>query len=242
VRSRTPADVDGSAVAESPGVDVLICDDHVLFAEALATLLAQRGHHVVGVCASPSVAVEVVGEVDVDLCIMDILFPDGSGIDGTRWVREASPATRVVVLTRAGEDGRAAAIEAGADAVIAKAGEVAVVLDAVDGAALRKLAPPADRVCARRPEPFRTRDPVAVQAAFLSPREHDVLELLVDGCDTRGVGKLLGIAHSTARTHIQNVLTKLGCHSRLEVAALAVEHGLTRRALPSLPGGARCAS
>ena len=223
-------------------MNVLICDDHALFAEALATLLTHRGHHIVAVCGSPSAAVEVVGEVDVDLCIMDLLFPDGSGIDGTRWVREVSPATRVVVLTGAADDARAAAVEAGAHAVVAKGGEVSVVLNAVDRAGPGEPAPPADAVGPRMTEPSRARDPVAVQASFLSPRERDVLELLVDGRDTHGVGKLLGIAHSTARTHIQNVLMKLGCHSRLEVAALAVEHGLTRPVSSPLPGHARRAS
>ncbi|MGH8984188.1 MAG: response regulator transcription factor [Acidimicrobiia bacterium] len=229
-------------VAGSRGVDVVICDDHGLFAEALATFLTHRGHHVVAVSANPSAAVEAVGQVGVDLCIMDLLFPDESGIDGTRRVREASPTTRVIVLTGAGDDARAAAVEAGADAVVAKESEVSVFLDAIDRAAHGKSVRPVNGVDPRVPEPSLARDPVAVQASFLSPRERDVLELLVDGCNTRGVGGRLGIAHSTARTHIQNVLMKLGCHSRLEVAALAVEHGLTRRASPAAAGHACSAS
>jgi len=222
-------------------VDVLICDGHELFAEALATLLTHHRYHVVGVSLRPSAAVEAAGRLDVDVCIMDLLFPDDSAIDGTRRLRESSPQTRVVGLTEADKDAGPTAIEAGADAVVAKESDVAVLLDAIDRAADRECERPVDVVTSRAPEPSGPRDPVAVQASFLSPREQDVLELLVDGCNTRGVGRRLGIAHSTARTHIQNVLTKLGCHSRLEVAALAVQHRLTQRASSS-SGHARRAS
>ncbi|MGH7540619.1 MAG: response regulator transcription factor, partial [Gemmatimonadota bacterium] len=180
--------------------------------------------------ADPSAAVEAVGQVAVDVCIIDLRSPDESGIAGTRRVREASPPTRVVVLTGRTAAARAAAVEAGAHAVLGKESEVSVFLDAVDRAGHDESKPPVNGSPSKVPEPSESRDHVAVQASFLSPRERDVLELLVDGRNTRGVGARLGIAHSTARTHIQNVLTKLGCHSRLEVAALAVEHGLTRRA------------
>lgn len=221
--------------------DILICDDHTLFAEALATLLTRRGHQVVAISASPPAAVNTVARVDIDVCVMDLLFPGDSGIDGTRRVREASPATRVIVLTGAGPEMHAAAADAGATAVVAKDSEVSVILDAIDRAVHDVRVRPARVSFREMIEPARAGDHVAVQASFLSPRERDVLELLVDGCDTRGVALRLGIAHSTARTHIQNVLTKLGCHSRLEVAALAVEHGLIRASVSS-PLQARCVS
>jgi two-component system, NarL family, nitrate/nitrite response regulator NarL len=206
-------------------VNVVICDDHELFAEALATLLGRRGHHVVATSPNPAAAVRSVGQVEVDLCIMDLLFPDGCGVDGTRRVRHASPATKVVVLTAAADDdARAAAVEAGACAVIAKSSEASVLLDAIDRAGHGEAVLPIDVLDRAMHDPAEVRDPVALQASFLSQREREVLDLLVDGFDTRCVARRLGITHSTARSHIQSVLTKLGCHSRLEAVALAVRH------------------
>jgi two-component system nitrate/nitrite response regulator NarL len=63
---------------------------------------------------------------------------------------------------------------------------------------------------------------------LLRPREREVLELLVDACDTHGVAGRMGVTNSTARTHIQNVLTKIGFHSKLELVALATKHVLAR--------------
>jgi two-component system, NarL family, nitrate/nitrite response regulator NarL len=206
-------------------MNMVICDDHQLFAEALATLLGRRGHHVVAMPPDPAAAVKSVGQGDVDLCVMDLVFPDACGVDGTRRVRNASPATKVVVLTGAADDDtRAAAVEAGACAVVAKNSEASVLLDAIDRAGRGEAVLPIDVLNRAMREPADFRDPVALQASFLSQREREVLDLLVDGLDTHCVARRLGITHSTARSHIQNVLTKLGCHSRLEAVALAVRH------------------
>lgn len=210
-------------------MNLVICDDHQLFAEALATLLGRRGHYVVATPPTPAAAVESVGKVNVDLCIMDLLFPDDSGVEGTRRVREASPPTKVVVLTGAeDDDAAAAAVEAGACAVVAKHTESSILMDAIDRAGRGEATLPVEILDRAVREPVAARDPVVLQASFLSAREREVLELLVEGCNTQGVASRLGVTSSTARTHVQNVLTKLGCHSRLEAVALAVGHGLAR--------------
>jgi two-component system, NarL family, nitrate/nitrite response regulator NarL len=208
-------------------VNVVICDDHELFAEALASLLGRRGHRVVAIPTNPTAAVKSVGQVDVDLCIMDLVFPDGCGIDGTRRVREASPPTKVLVLTGAGDDDAlASAVAAGACAVVAKDNDSTVLLDAIDRAGRGEAVLPVRVLDRAVHDPDEPRDPVDMQASFLSSREREVLQLLVDGCSTNGVASRLNITYSTARTHIQNVLTKLGCHSRIEAVALAVGHGV----------------
>jgi two-component system nitrate/nitrite response regulator NarL len=208
-------------------MNLMICDDHQLFSEALATVLGRRGHEVVGTPSNPAAAVESVSQVDVDLCIMDLVFPDDNGIDGTRRLREASPLTKVLVLTGAADDAIfATAVEAGACAVATKSSDFAVLLDTIERVGRGEAVLPAAVLDRAVHEPAEAHDPVAVQASFLSPREREVLELLVNGCDTRCVADSLGVTYSTARTHIQNVLTKLGCHSRLESVALAVKHGV----------------
>jgi two-component system nitrate/nitrite response regulator NarL len=112
--------------------------------------------------------------------------------------------------------------------VVAKESEVSVLLDAIDRAVRGEAVLPVDVLDRAVHEPTTACDPVAMQASFLSQREREVLGFLVDGSDTHSVARQLGITHSTARTHIQNVLTKLGCHSRLEAVALAVRHGFGR--------------
>ena len=82
---------------------LMICDDHQLFRETLASALGRRGHDVVATAPNPACAVESPSQVDVDLCIIVLQFPDASGVDGTRRVRKASRPTRVLVLTAAGE-------------------------------------------------------------------------------------------------------------------------------------------
>jgi DNA-binding CsgD family transcriptional regulator len=75
-------------------------------------------------------------------------------------------------------------------------------------------------------EPAEPRDPVDLQASFLSAREREVLQFLVEGGSTHNIARQLGVTHSTARTHTQNVLTKVGCHSRIEAVAFAAAHGV----------------
>jgi two-component system nitrate/nitrite response regulator NarL len=210
-------------------VNLVICDDHQLFAEALATLLGRRGHHVVATPPTPAAAVEYLGQVEVDICIMDLLFPEDCGVEGTRRVREASPLTKVVILTGADDDGAAAAaVEAGACAVVPKHSNCSLLLDAIERVGRGEAILPLNVLDRAVHEPPRAQDPVALQISFLSAREREVLELLVEGCNTQAVATRLGVTNSTARTHVQNVLTKLGCHSRLEVVALAVGHGFVR--------------
>ena len=75
------------------------------------------------------------------------------------------------------------------------------------------------------PRVARQRDALRL-AAYLTTREWQCLELLVDGQDTAGMVAVLGVSSATIRTHVQALLSKLGVHSRLEAAAFAVQHGL----------------
>jgi two-component system, NarL family, nitrate/nitrite response regulator NarL len=132
-----------------------------------------------------------------------------------------------VVLTGAGDgDALVSAVEAGARAVVAKNKDAEVLLDAIDRAARGEAVLPADVLDRVVHEPAEPRDPVDLQASFLSSLEREVLQLLVEGGSTYNIARQLVVTYSTARTHIQDVLTKLGCHSRIEAVALAVGHGV----------------
>lgn len=210
------------------GLRIAICDDHRLFVDALAMVLRGRGWEIM--CADqPCDVVSIVHETDVDVCLMDLHFPDGMlGLDGISQVRAASPRTQVVVLT-AMSDAKtlAKAVASGAAGIAFKDDDIDQIVEVVE------------RVCegeavSRRPTPrLSPRTDSRSKAAgglgyFLTPRECETLERLARGETGPQLAKNMAISSATARTHVQNVLTKLGVHSRLEAVAFAVTHHLVR--------------
>jgi DNA-binding NarL/FixJ family response regulator len=205
---------------------IVLCDDHRLFVEPVAAALARRGHEVV-VTHTPNRAVRAVVELAPALVIMDLTFPGADGTDAIRQLRERRPTCTVVVLSGT-VDARAvaAATAAGATAFLRKDQPIAVIFDALERiAAGRPVAP------TRLPRPRPPSDEygrVQRLVAELTDRERDVLRRLVEGEDTVRIARSMGVAASTARTHLQNVLLKLGVHSRLQAVALVVTTGLHR--------------
>jgi two-component system nitrate/nitrite response regulator NarL len=210
-------------------VHVIICDDHQLFGESLAVVLQERGYAVDAVTTSPDEALHVVREQTPELCIMDLNFPDPThdGVEAARRVKEESPDTAVVLLTASGDAAAfARAISAGVTGFARKDQDVEGVLDTIERVAEGQVV--IDPELLRAAVSVRKRTPSDAErlASFLTPRERQVLELLTLGYTTSRIAKETGVAHSTARTHIQNLLVKLGVHSRLEASAFAVANDL----------------
>jgi two-component system, NarL family, nitrate/nitrite response regulator NarL len=217
-------------------VKVLICDDHRLLAEALGTVLRSRGHDPVSLAADPDEAVARVRERDVDVCVMDLFFPRADGIAGISRVLEASPRTRVVVLTGSSDPNAVDdALAAGASSWVAKSEPTQRIVDAIEQA--RSM-----RVVQRKPASESrsgTRTPEEKLIRFLTSREREVLERLVAGQTTSVMAREMRVAYSTARTHIQNVLTKLGVHSKLAAVTMAARNGVTPPRRNGTTGGPR---
>ena len=216
---------------------VLLADSQPLFNEALEALFSRDDvHHVIGRCSSADDAFTHVSSLRPDLVLVDAaLGLEGSPNLVTRML-EACPETRVIVL---GDDHDAdlllAAIRAGAAGVVGKtygASTVLRVAGAVmegEGAVPRgMLLELARRMVARD----RTPDS---PLSRLSPRERQVLALLSKGWDNARIGRDLFISQHTVRTHIQNILEKLGMHSKLEAATFAMQRSME---LELTPGGA----
>jgi two-component system, NarL family, nitrate/nitrite response regulator NarL len=202
---------------------VLLCDDHRLLVETLASLLKASGHEIVACTLTPDEAVEVIGSQQVDVCVMDMSFGGDvdSGIDGIKRVLAASPGTKVAVLSASGEPELiAGALGAGAGAYLLKSEDVDRILSTI-GALGREQAEELPITAPRNHEPTQ-----AQQLRFMTPREREVLTRLVQGQSTVAIAREMGVAYSTARTHIQNVLTKLGVHSKLAAVTYAVRNGL----------------
>ncbi|SDC38328.1 two component transcriptional regulator, LuxR family [Geodermatophilus telluris] len=207
---------------------ILLCDDHRLFLETLAVTLQARGHEVV-LTTSPAEAVRRVETDDPalhvpDLYVTELRFPGGAGLVALEALRARHPTCRGVVLSGTiGPQDAEAAVAAGAVAVLCKDDPLDALLDAFDRiAAGVEPTPPVARPVSL---------PVAVHRrggqgrlhrllGDLTHRERQVLQCLIDAEDTVSIARSLGVAPSTARTHLQNVFLKLGVHNRLQAVAL----------------------
>ncbi|MGI5164824.1 response regulator [Spirillospora sp. CA-253888] len=203
---------------------VILCDDHAVFADSLSLVLTDAGHIVVGVAYSPEDAVPVLRGRPADVCLIDLHFPTGTALEWMPRLRAAAPSVAFVVLTGYLEQ---PVLEAGLAAGVRgfahkgqQAGDILAILRRVaDGEVVVDQA-------ARRPSGVRPRSQAQKVAQFLTPREREVLTRLARGESTQALAKAMGVTRSTARSHVQSVLSKLGVHSQREAVIEAARHGL----------------
>jgi DNA-binding NarL/FixJ family response regulator len=217
------------------GVRLVVVDDHRLLAEALAAALQLRGHRVLAVGTPVGTAADLVLSRRPEACLLGIAHPGRPGAcEVVRRIRQERTEVPVVVMGPVSDlRGVAAAFAAGAAGYVrsderievveralgrVRSGEAAVVPELLQ-AAFENLMRPA-------PEP----DDEAVRLLrLLTRREVQVLLRIAEGEDTRAIAAAMGIAPSTARTHVQRVLMKLGARTRLEATAVAARTGLLER-------------
>ncbi len=204
---------------------IVVCDDHLLLLEALGLALGARGHDVVALAGTPDEAIAAVAMHRPEVCLLDVNFPGGNSVAAIHQIREISPETKVVMLSAEADHavvGRA--IAEGASGYVGKEKPIVEIIEMLDRAVRGQLAvEPALLQRALRPQKT-TADPLwALQ--FLTDREWQVMRCIMEGQTTEEMAEALGVRRSTARTHVQNLLTKLGVHSRLQAAALMSTHG-----------------
>jgi len=205
---------------------ILICDYHVLFAESLAHLLTARGIEVVAIAHHPDRALAVLRYERVDVCLLDVHFGPENAVDRLGELRAAAPGTRILLLTGLVDSNLlAAASLVGVHGVADKRQPVAEIIELLDRVYAGESVPARDRAHVVIPRQRPANDAQRL-AAYLTPRERQVVSALVCGTDTARLARSMGIAATTARCHIQSVLTKMGAHSRLEVATTAVRSGM----------------
>ncbi len=205
---------------------LVICDDHRLLLDTLGAALAGRGYTVAALVTTAADAVAAVRDNDPDIAIVDVHLAAGSGLAAAAEIVRAHPRTKVLMLS-ASPDAELvrAALEIGAAGFVRKDQSVDGIVRRLEQVADGEAA--FDLVVLRRAVSAPTASGAAQQLARqLSKREREVLALLVEGRATSEMASELHIADSTARTHVQNVLVKLGAHSRLQAAAIAAQTGL----------------
>lgn len=217
------------ARAGDDGTTVLIVDDHVSFAEALGTAIdLQDDLRCVGFAPNLGRALQLAAAQSPDVVLMDVRLPDGDGIDGTQRLKEKSPSSRVVVLTAHTDlELMARAAARGAAGFLPKESPVAEILRAIRTAGEGGMMIEHSTLSAvlERLEADHG-SATAKTAPSLTTREAEVLALMGEGMDPRAISRQLGVSLHTARTHVKNVMSKLGVHSQLEAVVSAVRQGL----------------
>jgi two-component system nitrate/nitrite response regulator NarL len=205
---------------------VVLADDHVVFLDALTAVLSKLGHRIEGAATTRAALVERVRSLRPDICLIDTNFSDGGAIDVLEQLEADSPDTKIMMLTADGNpDTLRRALNAGAVAYVHKTRGVSVLVEALRRVAQGELVIEGSF---SGPRPASDDAPIELRrlVAYLTPRELECLALLTEGLDTTAMAGRLGVSPTTVRSHIQALLVKLGAHSRLEAAALAIRHGL----------------
>ena len=222
----------GSNGDQREGVRVVVADDHDLFRNGLRGLLEEQGVWVVGEPASGDEAVRVVGELALDVVVMDINMPVLDGVRATREIVATSPLTRVVVLTVSDEDADVTdAILAGACGYLLKDASIDELIAGIHAAAVGEslVSPHIDAKVLQQLRASRAgtdADAAETIRAELSDREIEVLKLVASGLENTAIAAQLHISPKTVKNHLSNIFMKLQLANRIQAAVFAVRSGL----------------
>jgi len=206
------------------GIRVLIVDDHPVVCEGLSQLFEYvDGIDVVGTAATGREGVERVDMLVPDVVLLDLHLPDGDGVAVASRIRTRHPDVHVVIFTAGAEsDEVRRASVAGVDGVLLKTMPVEELIRAIRDVANGKEVVDRDlagSLC----------QPDAVSGTVpLSERELDVLALLAKGMSNKDAAAVLFISRATVKSHIENILRKLGASDRAAAVAEGFRRGLLR--------------
>jgi NarL family two-component system response regulator LiaR len=209
-----------------PAVRVMVVDDHAIVREGLRTFLEMLPDiELVGEAANGQEALAVAQRVEPDVVLMDLVMPVMDGIEAIRRLQTQSPGVKVIALTSFSDDDKLyPAIKAGAAAYLLKDVGPQELADAIRAAARGEV----------RLHPEVTRrlmsgiagEQAGASEESLTEREREVLRCLGRGLSNKEIGTELFISEKTAKTHVSNILGKLGLLDRTQAALYAVKHGL----------------
>jgi len=200
-------------------IRVMLVDDHYLVRVGLANIIALESDMMVcGEAGNADQALTLFRKEQPDVTLMDLRLPGKSGADATAAIRTEFPDAKVIVLsTYAGDEEIFAALQAGAMSYLLKSVQREELVGTIRKVAggQRHLPPEvASRLAARLPR------------SQLSPRELDVLRLMVVGKRNREIADALSISEGTVKIHVSNILLKLGVSDRTEAVTTALQRGI----------------
>lgn len=203
----------------SDPIRILVADDHNVVRQGLVALIKTVSDMtVVAEAADGQQAVELFRKHQPDVTIMDLRLPVMSGVDAITQIRRDFPSARILVLTTFdGDENIFRALQAGAKGYLLKdmfGDELMEAIRAVHAGKTRIPAPIAQRLAERMGGPS------------LTNRELEVLKLIVAGKSNKDIGNELSISEATVKTHINNLLSKLGVSDRTQAATTALQRGI----------------
>ncbi len=218
---------------ESPAtIDIVLADDHTIFREGVRKLLeAEPGMRVVGEAADGEESARVVCQLKPHILLLDLSLPKKTGLEVLLDLSKLGLPTRIIIFTAAIEkDQVVEALQLGAHGVVLKHCALQVLLKSircvsagqywVDHENIRDLI---QAVRGMAPPP---RTGAAKQNLGLTPRELQIIALIVGGYTNRDLAKKLNISENTAKHHLTNIFNKLGVSNRLELVLYAIDHRL----------------
>ncbi|MCB8986712.1 MAG: response regulator transcription factor [Ardenticatenaceae bacterium] len=204
-------------------IQILLVDDHAVVRQGLKMFLELDADlEIIGEAENGEQAIQLAGDLKPDVVLMDLLMPVLDGIEATAVIRRDYPDTEVIALTSVLEDASImAAMRAGATGYLLKDTQADELCRAIKSAAAGQvqLSP---QVAARLIQEV----PVPDSPEKLTERETEVLCLLALGRANKEIAWELGIGEKTVKTHVSNILSKLGVPSRTQAALYAVRIGL----------------
>jgi DNA-binding NarL/FixJ family response regulator len=211
-------------------IRVMVVDDHPMWRDAVARDLADAGFEVVAAVGDGAQALRVVPAAAPDVVVLDLQLPDVSGVDVVLGLLAARPGVRVLMLSASGEQQDVLdAVKAGAAGYVTKSVGRAEFIEAVQRtAAGDAVFTPglAALVLGEFRRLAAVREPTAGTAPPLTERETEILRMVATGLSYRQIAERLVLSHRTVQNHVQNTLSKLQLHNRVELVRYAIEHGL----------------
>ena len=211
-------------------IRVMIVDDHSMVRRGLATILKVRADlELVAEASNGHEALQMCHELQPDVVLMDLVMPEMSGAEATQLILDQCPDTQVIALTSFQEKELVReALQAGAISYLLKnvsaENLAAAIREAHSGRST--LAPEAIQALIQADAPVPVFDQEAVEDFGLTPREREVLALMVEGLNNPEIAERLVVSRSTAKAHVSNILSKLGVSNRGEAIAMAIQYNL----------------
>lgn len=207
-------------------IRVMLVDDHEMVRMGLAAFLStEEDIELVGEAASGEEGVKLAQELQPDVILMDLVMEGMGGVEATRKVREVCPSCKVIVLTSFVDDEKVyPVIEAGAFSYLLKTSRAAEIARAIR-AAYKGEPVLESRVAGMIMSRFRSGQTPALHEQ-LTPREREVLRLIGQGKSNQEIADELIIGIKTVKTHVSNILAKLGVEDRTQAAIYVHKHNL----------------
>jgi DNA-binding NarL/FixJ family response regulator len=212
-------------------ITVAIIEDHQILVDSLGLMLRyEQDMEFLGAASSLSDGQILVENCSPDVLLLDVGLPDGNGLDMIPKVNTASPDTHIIVLTSLSDEATLMrVVDSGISGFVSKDSQLSDLLETIRKAADGEIVMPTSLLMG-----LLMRLPRDKAAAYkdergwerLTIREQEILELLAKGKSGNEIAEELHIAPLTVRTHIRNMMSKMGVHSRLEAVAFGLKNGI----------------